>query len=79
MTVISGVFFTGTASLIKDLDSVSTMELLALRSLITIAVMLAIIAYMAENPLGPPGLRVYIILQVVHKSSYFFSINKYKR
>jgi len=67
MTILSGIFFTLSSALIKDLEAVATMELLVLRSLIQVGVMLTIVAFLRRNPFGPPGYRLLLVLQVFKK------------
>ncbi|XP_059489830.1 solute carrier family 35 member G1-like [Neocloeon triangulifer] len=63
LTVISGVSFTCSSALVKGLDMIDPMELLALRAIIQLIAIFPFIIYLRKNPFGPPGMRVYMFLQ----------------
>ncbi|XP_059489915.1 solute carrier family 35 member G1-like [Neocloeon triangulifer] len=63
LTFLSGVSFTLSSGLVKGIELINPMELLALRSAIQIFAMAPMIACKLINPFGPPGYRLYLLLQ----------------
>ncbi|XP_065336285.1 solute carrier family 35 member G1-like isoform X1 [Cloeon dipterum] len=63
LTFLSGVCFTLSSGLVKGIELINPMELLALRAAIQITAVAPLIAWKLINPFGPPGYRILMMVQ----------------